>query len=130
MTEARYWGLVPAAGLGSRMGSGCPKQYLPLLEQTVLEQTLTRLLAWNRLEKVMVALHPEDHRFSQLPVAGDSVLPVVTGAQSGLIRYWRGWSPWLFGPNRGIGCWCMMPPGPVCDYRICNDCVRRCMKIR
>ena len=79
MTEARYWGLVPAAGLGSRMGSGCPKQYLPLLEQTVLEQTLTRLLAWNRLEKVMVALHPEDHRFSQLPVAGDSRIARCNG---------------------------------------------------
>ena len=36
--------VVPAAGVGSRMGAGIPKQYLQLAGQTVIEQTLERLL--------------------------------------------------------------------------------------
>ena len=38
------WIVVPAAGIGSRMGAVCPKQYLPLAGKTVLENTLERLL--------------------------------------------------------------------------------------
>ncbi|MFI3135769.1 MAG: 2-C-methyl-D-erythritol 4-phosphate cytidylyltransferase [Methylococcaceae bacterium] len=42
--KPRYWAIVPAAGVGKRMLADRPKQYLPLLDKTVLEQTLSRLL--------------------------------------------------------------------------------------
>lgn len=49
MTDAsRVSGLtaiVPAAGIGSRMGADCPKQYLQLAGKTILEHTLERLLS-------------------------------------------------------------------------------------
>lgn len=43
--KTRYWAVVPAAGVGKRMLADRPKQYLPLLDKTVLEQTLNRLLS-------------------------------------------------------------------------------------
>ena len=42
--QSRYWAVVPAAGVGKRMLADRPKQYLPLRNKTVLEQTLLRLL--------------------------------------------------------------------------------------
>ncbi|HEY6528071.1 MAG TPA: 2-C-methyl-D-erythritol 4-phosphate cytidylyltransferase [Cellvibrionaceae bacterium] len=38
----RLWGLIPAAGTGSRMQSNQPKQYLPLKGKTLLEITLSK----------------------------------------------------------------------------------------
>ncbi|MBP9568898.1 MAG: 2-C-methyl-D-erythritol 4-phosphate cytidylyltransferase, partial [Aeromonadaceae bacterium] len=47
--------VVPAAGIGSRMGASCPKQYLPLAGKFLIEHTLERLLAHPRIERVVVA---------------------------------------------------------------------------
>ena len=55
-----YWALVPAAGVGKRMGSALPKQYLPLRGRTVLDHTLDRLLDHPRIEGVYLALSPDD----------------------------------------------------------------------
>jgi len=38
-----YWALVPAAGIGSRIGSQRPKQYLHLHGKPILQHTLERL---------------------------------------------------------------------------------------
>jgi len=54
------WCLLPAAGIGQRMGSSLPKQYLPLAGQTLLEVTLSRLhLAFPEAIQVL-PLHKED----------------------------------------------------------------------
>jgi 2-C-methyl-D-erythritol 4-phosphate cytidylyltransferase len=54
------WALVPAAGLGTRMGQDLPKQYLPLAGKTLLETTLDKLLALPKLSGVVVALNDQD----------------------------------------------------------------------
>ncbi|RLA21586.1 MAG: 2-C-methyl-D-erythritol 4-phosphate cytidylyltransferase [Gammaproteobacteria bacterium] len=59
-TAPRYWAIVPAAGIGSRMGAVLPKQYLQLAEKTVIEQTLLRLLSEKRLETIVVAISQND----------------------------------------------------------------------
>ncbi|MDM8567076.1 2-C-methyl-D-erythritol 4-phosphate cytidylyltransferase [Candidatus Halobeggiatoa sp. HSG11] len=38
----KYWVIIPAAGIGSRMGGNCPKQYLPIQGKTILQHTLER----------------------------------------------------------------------------------------
>ncbi|KHD11790.1 2-C-methyl-D-erythritol 4-phosphate cytidylyltransferase [Candidatus Thiomargarita nelsonii] len=43
MLIPNYWALVPAAGIGSRMGSQRPKQYLHLHNKPILQHTLERL---------------------------------------------------------------------------------------
>lgn len=73
--------IVPAAGIGARMGAAIPKQYLPLGEQTILGQTLDRLLAHQGIDKVIVALHPDDVWFAQLPQAVHPKIDAVVGGK-------------------------------------------------
>ena len=42
---ARYFGLVPAAGSGSRFSAGILKQYSPLAGKPMLHHAVERLLA-------------------------------------------------------------------------------------
>ena len=75
----RCWAVVPAAGVGSRMGDGLPKQYLQLAGCTVLEHSLRALLNCQRLAAVVVALHPQDDRAARLPVLSDPRVQRVSG---------------------------------------------------
>ncbi len=60
MSPARFWVVVPAAGVGRRMGSATPKQYLQLNGRPVIEHTLETLLACPRLDGIYVAVSPDD----------------------------------------------------------------------
>lgn len=74
--------MVPAAGVGSRMGASIPKQYLPLAGQPVIAHTLARLCAFRPLSRVVVALAGNDDWW---PDAGfsdnDRVVTVAGGAE-------------------------------------------------
>ncbi|GAA4498731.1 2-C-methyl-D-erythritol 4-phosphate cytidylyltransferase [Pseudaeromonas paramecii] len=72
--------VVPAAGVGRRMGADCPKQYLPLAGKFLIEHTLERLLNHPRIERVVVALNPADDFFATLPVASHPRLRTTLGA--------------------------------------------------
>lgn len=56
----RYWVIVPAAGIGARMGAAAPKQYLTLHNQTILDHTLERLLRLPQLAGLYLALQKTD----------------------------------------------------------------------
>ncbi|WP_027847978.1 2-C-methyl-D-erythritol 4-phosphate cytidylyltransferase [Marinospirillum minutulum] len=56
----RLWCLLPAAGIGQRMGSNLPKQYLPLAKKTLLEVTLERLHLAFPEAVLVLPLHAED----------------------------------------------------------------------
>jgi 2-C-methyl-D-erythritol 4-phosphate cytidylyltransferase len=45
MPEVSLWLIVPAAGVGQRMAAECPKQYLRVDSECILDITLRRLLA-------------------------------------------------------------------------------------
>ena len=77
----RCWAVVPAAGTGTRMDSGQPKQYLEVAGATILEHSVQALLACERIHGVVVALHPEDNRAMQLPVFGDERVQRVVGGE-------------------------------------------------
>lgn len=77
--EARLWGVVPAAGSGSRMGGERPKQYLELDGAPVLQRTLEALLGLAQLESVMVALAPGDRLWQALPAASYPRVEVTDG---------------------------------------------------
>lgn len=76
-----YWGVVPAAGLGQRVGTDVPKQYLQLGGQSVLAHTLQRMLDWGFLAGLVVALHREDRWWSELAVADAAGVETVTGGE-------------------------------------------------
>jgi 2-C-methyl-D-erythritol 4-phosphate cytidylyltransferase len=62
----RFWAVVPAAGVGRRMGAELPKQYLRLGGRTVLEHTLAALDAIDALAGIVVAVATDDSIWSTL----------------------------------------------------------------
>jgi len=65
----KFWAVVPAAGVGTRMLADRPKQYLPLAGRTVIEQTLLRLIAADCFEKIAVAVSRQDPYWPEMDVA-------------------------------------------------------------
>ena len=77
-----YWIIVPAAGVGARMGSAFPKQYLPLAGKTVIENTLERLLALPDIAGIFLVLSLEDNHWDDLPLAvNDRIHRIAGGAE-------------------------------------------------
>lgn len=62
----RHIALIPAAGVGTRMGAACPKQYMPLLSQPVLWHTVQAFLQCPSIDHVYVVVSPEDGYIDQV----------------------------------------------------------------
>jgi 2-C-methyl-D-erythritol 4-phosphate cytidylyltransferase len=82
MGSERIWAVIPAAGIGSRMKSDIPKQYLKVEEKTILEYSINRFLEHSKVHKVVVALHPKDTYWSELPYKDNSRVITVTGGNN------------------------------------------------
>jgi 2-C-methyl-D-erythritol 4-phosphate cytidylyltransferase len=81
---ARYFGLVPAAGSGSRFGADGPKQYSPLAGKPMLYHSIERLLAAPEVEVVFVVLAPADTDFRthDWSAFGQRLAPLYCGGAS------------------------------------------------
>ena len=79
---SQVWAVVPAAGSGSRMNGECPKQYLTLGSQTMLEVTLETLLNYPGFTGVVVAINSGDQTWEKLAVSNHPKVHCVTGGQS------------------------------------------------
>ncbi len=68
LRTAVHWGiavttcaaLIVAAGRGQRFGGDQPKQYAPLSGEPLLRRTLRAFCGHPRVERVLVAIHPDD----------------------------------------------------------------------
>ncbi len=79
---SRYWAVVPAAGIGSRVGAEIPKQYLSLGGETILDRTLQRLFDSLPLSGLYLSLAERDPWWSQSRFAQDErVIRVDGGAE-------------------------------------------------
>lgn len=76
---SQFTAVVPAAGVGKRMGSACPKQYLHLAGKTLLEHTLDVLISHPRINHIVLALGEQDEYFSDLPIHNAPWLTRVKG---------------------------------------------------
>ena len=74
-----YWIIVPAAGAGRRFGSETPKQYLPLLDSTVIQCTLNRLSLLDNISKIIVPINPDDLQAQTLSYTHPEKLQFVAG---------------------------------------------------
>lgn len=77
----KYWGIVPAAGVGKRMQADRPKQYLLLNNKTVIEQTLARLLEVEQITAVVVAISKEDPFWPKLEISNNSRVLTAPGGK-------------------------------------------------
>lgn len=75
----KYWAVVPAAGIGKRMDSAIPKQYLPLGGSTVIDLTLERLLSHAAIDGIVVAISPDDDWWGESDFAAHGRVKVVQG---------------------------------------------------
>ncbi len=76
------WCVIPAAGRGARVGGDCPKQYLPLAGQPMIQHTLERLAAHPRIAGLLVTLGADDRRWpGYRTINGKPVRLAVGGAQ-------------------------------------------------
>jgi len=73
--------VVPAAGVGKRMRSSCPKQYLTIENQTILEHTVQRLLSHDAISHVIIALGANDEYFPSTTLATNKNITCVLGGK-------------------------------------------------
>jgi 2-C-methyl-D-erythritol 4-phosphate cytidylyltransferase len=86
-TVPKCWAVVPAAGVGERVGSSIPKQYLQIEGKTILEHAINPFIRNSRIAGITVALNPQDTHFSTLGLKSSSgkihsVIGGVTRAHS------------------------------------------------
>ncbi len=80
--DPQFWALIPAAGIGRRMGADQPKQFLTLGSHSILSHTLSIFLEHPRIRGVVLVLGPEvDPDALDLPFAGGRLFRVVGGAE-------------------------------------------------
>ena len=60
------WAVLPAAGIGRRMGSTIPKQYLIIDGAPLILHALRRLSAVSEIQKIIVVIHSKDNQWAKL----------------------------------------------------------------
>jgi 2-C-methyl-D-erythritol 4-phosphate cytidylyltransferase len=76
-----YSVVLPAAGIGKRMLSELPKQYLPIASSTIIEHTISKLLNHPQIKRVVVVLSPSDSIFNTLPIAQHDQVETTIGGK-------------------------------------------------
>jgi 2-C-methyl-D-erythritol 4-phosphate cytidylyltransferase len=81
-SRAGLWCVVPAAGQGRRFGADVPKQHIEIAGRTLLEWTLDRLTAQQRIVGIVLVVAADDSRVISSESCHDKpVLRVRGGAE-------------------------------------------------
>lgn len=71
--------IIPAAGIGSRMGEAVPKQYLKINGKPILQHTIERLAGYRLIDGIIIALAEDDTYFKKLELNLDIPINTVVG---------------------------------------------------
>lgn len=74
--------IIPASGIGSRMGSDKPKQYLLLQGKTILEHAIQPFLDHPEIVQVVVAVAKNDLYYQTLPIFTSPKIQLVFGGET------------------------------------------------
>ncbi len=74
----KVWVVIPAAGIGKRMQSDIPKQYLKIEGKTVLEHTLNCFLFHPDVAGIIVVLNTDDYYWKKIKLNSAHNKPVYT----------------------------------------------------
>lgn len=77
----KFWLVIPAAGIGSRMGADKPKQYVQVAGKSILEHSLAVFLQYPQLQAAVVALAADDPYWDSLSIAQHPQVHPVTGGK-------------------------------------------------
>lgn len=78
MTASRYFALIPAAGVGARMGAAVPKQYVRIAGKCMLSHVLQAFVHAEHIDHTFVVVSPEDDRIVDVLDEIDSAKKQVT----------------------------------------------------
>lgn len=80
---ARFHIVIPAAGIGNRMETAIPKQYLPISGKPMISYSIQTFFASPRIASIHLALSPEDYFWRNLELAANSRLQLhYTGGET------------------------------------------------
>lgn len=78
----KYFAIIPAAGIGARMNADCPKQYLKIHDEMILQRVVNIFSRIPQIQKIIVALHPDDHWWPTLQLSHpEKVMTVIGGKE-------------------------------------------------
>jgi 2-C-methyl-D-erythritol 4-phosphate cytidylyltransferase len=83
MTPPRHFALIPAAGIGARIGSACPKQYLPLAGKAMLRHSLDTFAASGLISHTFVVVGTDDAYIAPLLSEAPHLAAHVTVIRAG-----------------------------------------------
>ncbi|MFY0642661.1 MAG: 2-C-methyl-D-erythritol 4-phosphate cytidylyltransferase [Bermanella sp.] len=75
----QLYAVVPAAGIGSRMQADRPKQYLSILNKTILEHTLHQLLGFPAFKQIILPIASHDEFFTGLEISKHAKITTCSG---------------------------------------------------
>jgi 2-C-methyl-D-erythritol 4-phosphate cytidylyltransferase len=75
------WAIVPAAGIGKRMQTDIPKQYLPLNNRPVIEYTINALLQNKNISGLVMALQADDVYWPDININSQKPVLRTTGGK-------------------------------------------------
>ena len=83
LSMAFFHVIIPAAGIGNRMATVLPKQYVPLAGKPMISHTIQVFFKHPRIASIHLALNPEDDFWRSLPLEPASKLKLhYTGGES------------------------------------------------
>lgn len=115
-TSTRYWVVVPAAGVGKRMASAIPKQYLPLLDKRVIEHTLNQLAAHAKIQKIVVVIGENDDYWRDVKLPSGVEVETATGGEERCHSVFNGLSA-------------LKPFTADDDWVLVHDAARPCLRV-
>lgn len=81
--QGLHYVIVPAAGIGARIGAAVPKQFLKIGQHTVLDYTLQALLSCVTIKHIVVILSPSHELYkNQLDIEDKRVSFIYTGGDT------------------------------------------------
>jgi len=113
------WAILPAAGIGRRMGSSTPKQYLPLNGVPVIAHSLKKLSSIAAIGKIVVVLHPDDSDWSKLKLKSNFDETRVSTVQGGAERF----------QSVVNGLQSLSAVASANDWVLVHDAVRPCVRV-
>lgn len=81
MSGSKYWCIIPAAGIGTRVNADRPKQYVTLHSKTILEHVVNLFSSLQQIEKVVVVLNAKDHWWPTLTLQHPEKILTAIGGQ-------------------------------------------------
>lgn len=86
MTVSRYFALIPAAGIGARLGAAIPKQYVHIAGRTMLSHVLSAFACAERIAHVFVVVGQDDGyidaALEEIGEAGSRLTVLRVGAET------------------------------------------------